>query len=215
MRLFILSILSVFCFTPALCQTEQAYFGPMHLYEPAQAVIDKNNEIAEIFAHDYHVYDNADSLRRALVLSKQAIAMDSDYLDSYGNAIFYLCRMDSAEQAVACIEKYIRRNPNNPVGLEGMGVMYEKVGRISEAHKCYEKAIQIFKKMEENDNNANIVLNRLVTMILLGQKDEALSEFKAYKSRVSLPADRLDYMNMTMDFYSHKDHKELINSMWQ
>lgn len=211
-KLIALSILGVLLFATLPYQTAWAQGSIPREHEPSQEVINKLDEATSLFNRNN---TNADSIRKAIKLTDQAIAMDSDYVDTYCSKMYYLCLLDSIESAITCLESYLRHHPDQPYVIQRMGILYDKAGRKDVAKRYYETAIKLFRQNEAGGIDlTDTVIDRLFTMILLGQSEQARAEYKSIRNKLTQDPEKLKVADQWMEVFGGMDRDDFIKNLW-
>ena len=118
----------------------------------------------------------------------QAIQINPDYVDAYGNRGNALKELGRLDEAIKSYNKVIQLNPNYAEAYGNLGNALNELGQSDEAIKNYKKAIQLKPDYVDAYNNLGGALKKL------GQSDEAI---KNYKKAIQLKPDYVDaYINL-------------------
>ncbi len=118
----------------------------------------------------------------------QAIQINPDYADAYGNRGNALKELGQLDEAIKSYNKVIQLNPNYAEAYGNRGNALNELGQSDEAIKNYKKAIQLKPDYADAYNNLGGALKQL------GQLDEAI---KNYKKAIQLKPDYVNsYINL-------------------
>ncbi|MCS5589627.1 MAG: tetratricopeptide repeat protein [Candidatus Thioglobus sp.] len=118
----------------------------------------------------------------------QAIQINPDYVDAYGNRGNALKELGRLDEAIKSYNKVIQLNPNYAEAYGNRGNALNELGQSDEAIKNYKKAIQLKPDYVDAYNNLGGALKQL------GRLDEAI---KNYKKAIQLKPDYVNaYINL-------------------
>ncbi|MDY6861743.1 MAG: tetratricopeptide repeat protein, partial [Thermodesulfobacteriota bacterium] len=104
--------------------------------------IDKQNEV--IFFNLGVSHYLSGNIKKAILYYEKAISLYKDYYQAYFNlGQIYIENLKDNEGSLGYLKKAVSIKPDYIHGYNQMGLAYERIGRISMAVSCWEKAIEI------------------------------------------------------------------------
>lgn len=124
-----------------------------------------------------YLEDGADA--RAIALLEEVAAntpgLSAPYID-LGIAHHRLGNLDAAEAALG---KALEANPNHPIALNEIGIIYRKTGRFDEARQSYEAALAVYSGFHYARRNLAVLCD-----LYLADLTCALEHYEAYMQTV-------------------------------
>lgn len=141
-----------------------------------QEAIVKNNRAVQTVMNSL---GNPDSLRYALTLLDEAIALDSTYEQAYANKITYLKQLHRPKEALLVARQMMRMSPGSPYQVLGYALLEESVGDKTVSVKYYNEALQLFdRRLKDNPNDFPLQLNRAFALYFAKGKETALESMQ-------------------------------------
>jgi len=91
-------------------------------------------------------------------------------------------RLGDLEAAEAALGKALEANPNHPIALNELGIIYRKTGRFDEARRSYEAALDVYSGFHFARRNLAVLCD-----LYLADLECALEQYEAYM--LTVPAD--------------------------
>lgn len=88
------------------------------------------------------------------------------------------------EAAEAELQKALELNPEHPVALNELGIIYRKTGRFAEARQSYEAALAVYPGYHHARRNLGVLCD-----LYLGDLECALQAYEAYMTTVQSDAE--------------------------
>tara|TARA_B100001996_G_scaffold383065_1_gene377248 strand:- start:7552 stop:9657 length:2106 start_codon:yes stop_codon:yes gene_type:complete len=86
---------------------------------------------------------NYEKFDKALVIVNKALELKPNYVDALRTKSLILLKLNNYNEAINVQEKLIELSSNNEVDYTNLGVLYQNLGKIDQAKKCFDKAIEI------------------------------------------------------------------------
>lgn len=122
--------------------------------------------------------DNPHKLDSAIVLLKNAIAIDPAYALAYSQLAITYWRQKTYSSALTSMKQFTELEPKNPEALAGYGMMLEVCKKTEKAYKYYQTAANLnrekLKHMDISDKQYLAVqVNYAYNLKLLNKQDES------------------------------------------
>ncbi len=108
-------------------------------------------------------------------VAAEAPGLSAPYIDL---GVAYHQRGD-LEAAEAALGKALDANPNHPIALNELGIIYRKTGRFAEARKSYEAALEVYSGFHYARRNLAVLCD-----LYLADLECALEHYEAYMQTV-------------------------------
>jgi tetratricopeptide (TPR) repeat protein len=147
------------------------------------------------------------------VLLNKSIEMDQSYYPAYTNKIAVYWNLKDYSSALSVSEKLTTLFPGRIEGWQISGMLSDIMGDTLKARQCHSKTLDLLNAQiarQKNDDSMKIIrFNRALTLLLLGNENEAKKEIQLVKDlfpKDQLPSDDIidqyfamsksDYMNV-------------------
>lgn len=149
------------CFA-AFCQSNERMQSaqPANVKPPSDKAMELNNDANEHFSKKEYAL--------AITGYKQAIAVDSDYVDAYNNLGLALYESNSLDSAEHYLRTSLHYYPDGVTALQDLGLVEEKKRDLAKASDCYKKITVLQPDNPEGFYNSARILTTLAKF------DEAL-----------------------------------------
>lgn len=136
--------------------------------------VEKNNE-AVGYIQRFQT-DNPDSVKRAIDLLDEAIAIDPSYRLAYSNKIQFQMYLKDKEGALETFSQLERLGALDPVRLLYKGMLLELNGRKKEAMDVYAQVVSLFRKQLEEKPDVTVLMNYALAVYLKDGKKYAYDD---------------------------------------
>jgi superkiller protein 3 len=116
-------------------------------------------------------HEMADEADMALMIYQKLIENTPTYLNAYLRKSKLYVKMELYKQALGLYMNALKINPNYTKVYSDIGLCFDKLGKTANAKRYYKK----FLCSEPDDENANIILNRVKKMRTVKSADKNLS----------------------------------------
>ena len=120
--------------------------------------------------------DNPDSVKRAIDLLDEAIAIDPSYRLAYSNKIQFQMYLKDKEGALETFSQLERLGALDPVRLLYKGMLLELNGRKKEAMDVYAQVVSLFRKQLEEKPDVTVLMNYALAVYLKDGKKYAYDD---------------------------------------
>lgn len=169
-------------------------------------VVEKN--IQAVNAVHGHM-SSTDSIKKAISLLNEAIAIDPSYKLAYGNKAQYLLMLGEKKRALETILQIKEIASGDPFYLLYKGMLLEANGNKVMALEDYKKGTLLFEKnLKENPTEGDF-MNYMLGLYLRDNKIYSVDEIEKTKPKVLSPSAKELTNELMNDLYKRKREKAI------
>ena len=101
------------------------------------------------------------NLKKAELLTRQAVKLDPNFADAYCNLGVILIDLGQLKEAEIFIRKAIKLNPDFANAFSNLGLILQKIGKLKEAEISYRRAIQLNPNFADAFSNLGLILQKI------------------------------------------------------
>ncbi len=154
------------------------------VYQPNPEALELNNKAVNFIGNAAHSYDSIKGsfYDSALIYLNEALQVDSLYITAYTNKAQVLRNKGQLKESIDVLEKVESIKPGFVEVIMGQGLVYEKMGNMSQAHKKYNEALEAYKaRLEDNPDPVKVKLDIAFLYIFLEDKHRGMNELEFLK----------------------------------
>jgi tetratricopeptide (TPR) repeat protein len=147
-----------------------------------EKAIAKQGEAANMYMHGI-LESNQDSIRKAISLLNESIALDSSYMFAYSTKAGILNDQGRYIESLAVLNLALRRQDDPYIFIQ-RGILNEKLNNMEAAKPDYKKAISLFDKMiAEDAHNFPALTNRAFALYLYENKELGIQALEKIRDK--------------------------------
>jgi len=135
-----------------------------------QAMDSYFNSLLPASAHDK-------TLKKALNLLNQAIAIDSNYYGAYSNKMVFQAELNQPDSAFVIAKLIVKKWPKDESTIITLGKYYELKGDSASAYQCYKNALSdielVLKSTTDSNKEMFFQIEKAKALMLLNQPQQA------------------------------------------
>lgn len=129
-------------------------------------------------------WGNVDSLRKAISMLDEAIALDSLNINAYNYKAEYLTKLGDIQEANVVIDQVLQISPNNPLVVFTKGLLCEKAGSNDSAIQYYWRSINLFTdSIKLKPNDFGLIFNRAFVYAFVDSIDRTVEDLTVLQNR--------------------------------
>lgn len=195
----------------------------------------KNNKIDNVLRHNRDVTDSAatiikeatqlnvktwgnkDSLRKAIKMLDEAIALDPLNINAYNYKAEYLTKLGDIQDANEVIDQALQLSPNNPFIAFTKGLLCEKVGLKDSAIHYYRQSINLYTdSIKFKPNDFNLMLNRAFAYAFVDSIDLTVKDLTVLQSKYDTTTKEYATVSLFLEkLIPSFDREKFVEGFWR
>ncbi|MGL5561967.1 MAG: tetratricopeptide repeat protein [Tannerellaceae bacterium] len=159
---------------------------------------------------------NADTLKKAISMLDEAIALDSLNMNAYNYKAEYLTKLGDIQEANTVLDQALELYPHNPFVVFTKGLLCEKAGLKDSAALYYQQSINLFTdSIQSKPNDFGLIFNRAFVYVFVDSLDQAVKDFTMLQSKYDTTSKEYTTVSLFLEkVILNFDQEKFVREFW-
>jgi tetratricopeptide (TPR) repeat protein len=172
---------------------------------------EKCSEAVKIYYSAFFTH-NSDSIKVALSIMDEVVALDSSYISGYLIKSKMLTEQDSLSESLKVLTRGLSSNPNNPDLFLVRGIVNDKLNNLDLAKIDYQQAICLFSKItDEEPHDFSALQGHILAIMLLQGNEAGRKELRRVENQLAASEEGKNHLKIISDILSSTKERFLEN----